>query len=91
MSKGGSAGADLHLALVEGEVSAVALAAKLVAASARFSVTPMPDGVYAFAVRREPAVVALVQRHLAADGSGAQGPAEGGKARKGRWPSACGT
>jgi hypothetical protein len=54
-----------HVALVEGETYAASLAAKLVAASAWFSVTPMPDGIFAVEVKREPAVVALVQRHLA--------------------------
>ena len=54
-----------HLALVEGEGSASRLAAKLVAASAWFDMTPMPDGFYAVRVKPEAAVVALVQQHLA--------------------------
>ncbi len=65
MSRNGAGGPATHLALVEGEGPAAALAAKLVAASAWFDVTPMPDGVYAFRVKPEAAVVALVQRHLA--------------------------
>ena len=40
-----------HQALVEGEGSASRLAAKLVAASAWFDVTPMPDGFYAVRVK----------------------------------------
>lgn len=59
------AAAPTHVALVTGDESAADLAARLVAASAWFGVTPMPDGMFAFEVRREPAVVALVQRHLA--------------------------
>ncbi|MBI5486479.1 MAG: hypothetical protein HY905_04025 [Deltaproteobacteria bacterium] len=61
-----NAAAATHLALVTGEESATRLAGRLIAASTWFSVTPMPDGIFAFAVKREPAVVALVQRHLAA-------------------------
>jgi len=51
------------MALVTGERPAASLAAKLIAASAWFRVTPMPDGIYGFEVKREPAVVALVMRH----------------------------
>lgn len=65
MSAGGVVVPATHLALVTDEESAAKLAATLIAASAWFSVTPMPNGIYAFAVKREPAVVALVQRHLA--------------------------
>lgn len=65
MSRGGVGGPATHLALVEGVESATRLAAKLVAASAWFDVTPMPDGFYAVRVKPEAAVVALVQQHLA--------------------------
>lgn len=64
MSGNRPGGPATHLALVEGEESASRLAAKLVAASAWFDLTPMPDGFYAFRVKPEAAVVALVQRHL---------------------------
>jgi hypothetical protein len=54
-----------HIALVTGELSAARLAAKLAEAAAWFMVTPMPDGLYRFEVKREATLVALVQRHLA--------------------------
>jgi hypothetical protein len=60
---------ETHLALVTGEESAGRLAGKLVAASAWFSLAPMPDGIFAFTVKREAAVVALVQRHIAEEQS----------------------
>ncbi len=66
-------GPTTHLALVEGVESASRLAAKLVAASAWFDLTPMPDGFYAVKVKSEAAVVTLVQQHL----GGAQPPETG--------------
>lgn len=62
-----------YLALVTGADSTARVATKLIAASAWFAVTPMPDGIFAIEVRREGAVVALVQRHLAAEEEGSEG------------------
>jgi hypothetical protein len=73
MTENEAGGPPTHLSLVEGEESAAALAARLVAASAWFDLTPMPDGSYAFRVRPEATIVALVERHLAGDRSSAAG------------------
>ena len=65
MSENTEGATSTHLALIEGEQAAAGLAVKLIAAAAWFVVTPMPDGIYAVEVKREAAVIALVQRHLA--------------------------